>query len=230
MALIPLVHTLIDLLAGHGVEAVVKDGFVYLPQLDRWANLWMNQTDGGSYLVEIRATACNDITIADRCAAVGDTFESAREDGLRSFCSGTFHVLLAALWGVLERDQVDHEVRVVGHHAWDIYTGPCTLRTSIGAKPLVLPRELVDLVPGQLERVLVDSRVHAVRLYFAVLNGAVTVEALVDDEENPALAEVFASAQWLLPETGFASLRWFIAACPRTSGPSHHTERSACGG
>src|SRR5262245_21660264 len=139
MAVIPLAHTLADLLGGHDVEAVVRDGLVSLPRLERWANLWMDQTESGSYLVEVRATAGNDVTIADRCAGVGATFESAREDGLRSFCAGTFHVLLAALWGVLEHDQVDHEVRVVDDLTWDIYMGPCTLRTSAGSEPLVLP-------------------------------------------------------------------------------------------
>jgi hypothetical protein len=226
----PLAQTLVDLLAGHQVEAILEDDLVYLPRFERWANLWMTRTDSGTYLIEVRATASNEVTIADRCAAVGTTFESAREDGLRSFCSGTFHVLLAALWGVLELDQVDHEVRVVRHRTWDIYMGPCTLRNSVGVESLVLPRELVELVPKQLEQVLVQSRVHAVRLYIGVLNGSVTVEALVDDEEDPGLAELFASARWRLPATGFASLRWFIAACPRTSGPTHHTERSACGG
>src|SRR5690349_21556884 len=118
----------------------------------------MIQTDGGSYLVEIRATATPETTIADSCGAVGATFELARTDGLRSFCSGTFHVLLAALWGVLERDQVEHEVRVVGPRSWDIYMGPCTLRTSPGGQQLVLPQALVELVPKELERTLVDSR------------------------------------------------------------------------
>lgn len=103
MDIVPLTQTLADLLAGHQVDAVIKDDLVYLPTLDRWANLWMQRTEGGSYLVEVRATASHEVTVADRCAGMGNTFESAREDGLRSFCSGTFHVLLAALgvcWNV----------------------------------------------------------------------------------------------------------------------------------
>lgn len=224
----PLAQTLAAILVGHQVEAVVKEDVVYLPQLDRWANLWMHQTDGGTHLVEVRATAANGITIADRCAAIGTTLESAQADGLRSFCSGTFHVLLAVLWGVLELDQVDHEVRVGGQHSWDIYAGPCTLRNSTGVKPLALPRELIELVPSHLASILSSPRVHTARLYLAVLNGAVTVEALLDDEDNLALADLFGGAQWHLPKEGFASLRWFIAASPRTNGPSHHTARSWC--
>lgn len=131
---------------------------------------------------------------------------------------------------MLERDQVDHEVRIVDRRPWDIYAGPCTLRSSAGVQPLILPQELVELVPKQLERTLVDARVHVARLYLGVVNGAVTVEALVDDEPDAALAELFGTAKWVLPETGFASLRWFIAACPQRGGASHLTERPTCGG
>src|SRR4051812_26161736 len=113
MTVVPLARFLAELLTGHHIEAVVQDDMVYLPRCDRWANLWMHQTEGGAYLVEVRATASSDVTVADRCAGLGDSVESAARDGLQSFCSGSFHVLLAALWGVLERDQVDHEVRVV---------------------------------------------------------------------------------------------------------------------
>jgi len=230
MPVIPLAPLLADLLKGHLVEAILRDDMVYVPQLDRWADLWMHQTEGGAYLLEVSATASHEVMVADRCAGIGDTAESAGKDALRSFCSGSFHVLLAALWGVLERDQIDHEIRLVAQRHWDLYLGPCTLRCSAGVEPLVLPQNLPDLVLKQLELTLKDSRVHTARLYLGVLNGAVTVEALIDDQPDAALTEVFRCSDWVLPETGFASLRWFLAACPRTNGPSHSVERSTCPG
>jgi hypothetical protein len=231
MAAIPLAGLLVDLLKGHHVDALVRDDMVYLPALDRWANLWMHQTGKSTWLVEVRATTASpDTTIADRCAAVGDTIQVAGQDGLQAFCSGIFHVLLAAVWGVLEREQVDHEVRVVGGRSWDIYFGPCTLRSMTDTEPLVLPAELMSLVPKQLDRTLTDTRVHTTRLYLAVLNGEVTVEAMVDDAPSEAMAQVFRSAAWVLPKKGFASIRWLIAASPQTNGPSHRIERPSCPG
>ena len=88
----------------------------------------------------------DEVTVTDRCAGFGDTVESAKADGVHAFCCGTFHVLLAALWGVLERDQVDHEILFVEDREWDVYMGPCTSRASAGVSGLVLPQALPNLV------------------------------------------------------------------------------------
>ncbi|MCB9879020.1 MAG: hypothetical protein H6835_15605 [Planctomycetes bacterium] len=71
---------------------------------------------------------------------------------------------------------------------------------------------------------------HTARLYLAVVNGAVTVEALIDDQPDAAMAEVLGGADWALPAAGFASLRWYLAACPRIDGPTHTVERASCSG
>lgn len=230
MTNVPLAPVLVQLLEGHGVEAVVREDAVYLPRLDRWANLWMHPTSERMHLLEVVATVDDEVTVTDRCAGIGDTVESAKADGVQAFCSGTFHVLLAALWGVLERDQVDHEILFVEHREWDVYMGPCTTRISAGVQALVLPQALPDLVLQQWKRTLVDRRVHTARLYLAVVNGAVTVEAMIDDQPDAAMAEVFGGADWALPAAGFASLRWYLAACPRTDGPTHAVERASCSG
>ena len=60
----------------------------------------------------------------------------------------------------------------------------------------------------------------------AVVNGQITVEALVDDVPSPKLQEAFQGAGWSLPANGFASLRWFLAASPRVGGPTHRIERN----
>ena len=143
---VPLAPVLVQLLDGHGVEAVVREGAVYLPRLDRWANLWMHQTSERMHLLEVVATVDDEVTVTDRCAGFGDTVESAKADGVHAFCCGTFHVLLAALWDMLERDQVDHEILFVEDREWDVYMGPCTSRASAGVSGLVLPQALPNLV------------------------------------------------------------------------------------
>ncbi|MCA8954812.1 MAG: hypothetical protein KDC87_01990 [Planctomycetes bacterium] len=95
-AVVPLAQLLVDLLEGHGVAAELRGGLVYLPGLDRWANLWMYRAASGVPLIEVRATGPDGAAVADRCAGIGSTVEAARADGARSFSAGTFHVLLAA--------------------------------------------------------------------------------------------------------------------------------------
>lgn len=221
-----MADALASLLTGHGVEAVVLEDMVHLPQPGLWASLWMEAAQPGTFLFELRATTRGEAVVVDRWAGVGSDVEEGKRDGLLSFCRGTFHVLLAAVWGVLERDQVDHCVWWVDGREWDLYFGPCTMRQSLGVAPLVLPPSMVDRVMDQFQHHLTAGEVHAARLYLAVVNGQITVEALVDDVPSPKLQEAFQGAGWSLPANGFASLRWFLAASPRVGGPTHRIERN----
>lgn len=223
---LPLNVQLVALLAGHGVAAEERDHAVYVQSVARWANLWMWQTEGGTFLMELRATASGEEVVADRWAAIGTTPDDAVRDGLQAFCRGGFHVVLAALWGVLEPDQIDHELRTVGSASWDLYLGPYTTRVSVGVAPLVAPSGLVDRVLVALDGHLVGSSTHALRVYVAVVGGAVTIEALVDDEPSADVESAVANADWSFPAAGFASLRWFVMARQREPGPAHLIERT----
>jgi hypothetical protein len=229
VSLEPHARTLVDLLARHGVAATLRDEIVYLPDLDRWANLWNSRPEGGTAVVEVRATTQGRRVLSDTCAAVGTTPDQSRVDGLRAFCQGSFHVLLAAAWGVLERDQVDHEIRRVAGNDWDVFVGPCVLRTGSGVQPLAIPSSLFDDVLRVLERHLQDREVHTVRVFVASVNGSVTVEGIVDDQSDTDLEAVVHEAAWSFPAEGYASARWFLAASLAALRPSGFVERAICG-
>lgn len=225
----PLAPILIELLVGHGVAAELREGVVFVPSTGSWANLWMTGSDGRSARMELRASTADGGVVIDRWAAFGADDDAARADGLRSFCSSVFHVALAGLWGVLERDQVEHGVAEVAGATWDVYEGPCTRRVSDGVTGLDLPREVLDAVLAALHARLSEGSTHALRLYVAFLNGVMTTEVVIDDELAPDVAESVAAAPWIRPETGFASLRWFVLARRRDGGPCHLVERACCG-
>lgn len=229
MSLTPLRQELVDLLAGHDVRAEVRDDAVLVVEVDRWANLWMSRSPAGRFIVELRTTAPEGVVVADRWAALGDDPKSAARDGLESFCRCGFHVVLAALWGVLETDQVDHEVREVGGQDWDVYLGPYTGRASAGTARLDAPLALADRVLAALDGHLGVGSTHAMRVYVASVNGAVTVEGLVDDRVSPAVEAAVAAAGWTFPPCGFASLRWFVIARRRDEAPAHRVTRSCRG-
>lgn len=228
MSIEPLAHIFVDLLTGHGVPATLRDEAVYLTDLNQWANLWISRPAGGSALLEVRATTQGQRVLWDVCAAVGTTQEQERLDGIRAFCQGSFHVLLAALWGVLERDQVEHEVRRVAGTEWDVFLGPCVLRNSDGVDALVIPSTLVDDVLRVLELRLHDREVHTARLFVASVNGTVTVEGILDEGAVPELEAVVREAGWSFPVSGYASARWFLAASPVDLRPPGFVERARC--
>lgn len=229
MELTPLHHVLVDLLGGHGVLAEVRADAVYLPELDLWANLWLTRSREGRFLMDLVATSPDGGVVADQWAALGTDVASATRDGLTSFSRCGFHVVLAALWGVLETDQVDHEAREVGGATWDVYLGPYSGRATTGTPPLTAPAELVDQVLRAFDASLEAGQTHALRVYVAWVNGAATYEALVDGREAPDVAAVVARAGWVFPDAGFVSTRWFVMARLREAGPAHRQTR-ACRG
>lgn len=228
MSTIALASTLADLLTGHGVAAELREDAVFIPSTGSWANLWMRHTEGQSMLMELRALAPDGSVVVDRWAAFGATEDAARVDGLRSFCMSAFHVVLAGLWGVLERDQVEHEVREVNGAAWDVYEGPCTRRVSEGVEGLDMPIEALDTLLAGLNARMSEGSTHALRLFVAFLNGEMTTEVVFDDQPAADIAASVAAAPWIRPQTGFASLRWFVLA-RRREGRSCHTIERTCG-
>ena len=66
MSVTPLRQELVDLLAGHGIRAEVRDEAVHVVEVDRWANLWMSRSPTGRFVVELRATGPDGVVVADR--------------------------------------------------------------------------------------------------------------------------------------------------------------------
>jgi hypothetical protein len=50
----PLRHDLVTLLVGHGVRAELRDDAVYLPEMGRWANLWLTRSPEGRFVMDLR--------------------------------------------------------------------------------------------------------------------------------------------------------------------------------
>lgn len=180
--------------------------------------------------MEVRAATPGGAVAVDTWAAFGTSREDARLDGLRSFCQGTFHVLLGALWGVLESDQICHEVRHVADRDWDVYLGPLVNRRSAEAPVLVAPAGFADAVLAVLDTRLRDDVVHVARIYHAVSQGrAMVTEALWDGNPWRELEADVAAAGWEAGAVGFTSARWFLAARPRLNGRPSHAVARTCG-
>jgi hypothetical protein len=204
----PLNAELADLLTGHRVSARVVGDLVELPDAGTWADLRLHETAPGRFLMEVRTAAPGGPVLVDTWAAWGTSRDEARRDGLRAFCQGTFHVLLAAVWGVLENDQAFHEVRTVHGQDWDVYLGPLVNRRSAEAAVLVAPAGFADAVLGTLDSRMQGPDAHVVRIYHAVSQGqAMVTEALWDGEPFIELQAQVAAAGWEAGTVGFTSAR-----------------------
>lgn len=212
---------LVRLLRGHGVAASPENDAVVVEPTRATAVLSASRTNPNSLLLSIRATAPDGAVLTDLWAGLGREDGPATRDGLEAFCRGGFHVFLAAAWGVLEEDQVDHvELHTGGRH-WDLYAGAVVGRASAGASLRVPP--LWDALVPAIETALADLHASAVgRLYAHHLNTEMTFEALLNGEPHPGMEAFWKGLPWQPSDAGFASQRMLWIAIPRTgNGPAH---------
>lgn len=134
--------------------------------------------------------------------------EDGLQDALRNFASNSFHVLLSALWGQAEEDQVMVETWEIGERRFEVHIGNLGLRGAEGKAP-PLPAGLFPSIERAIRTEPLDARLHWFRHFFCAFGNQRTVEALFDNQPwRPACRT------WLL-STG--RIRRVTTACATSS-------------
>jgi len=218
---------LVRLLDAHGVAAAVSDGIVFVEPNNATAVLEAERTNPHSLLLSLRATSPDGVVLPDLWAGLGSEDPPAIRDGLDAFCRGSFHVYLAATWGVLETDQVDHVEITSLERVWDVYVGGVVGRTSDSAS-LPVPAFWEPLLEA-IEQVLAEGDSSVVgRLYAHHINAKMTFEALVNGEQDGVMEAFWRALPWQPSESGFASQRMVWIAVPRRGDKPAHTQVGRC--
>lgn len=134
--------------------------------------------------------------------------EAACRDALDAFERSTLHVLLAACWYATDDRRLRLETWENGLRSWDAFIGPWHLRGD--APSATLPAaEAVAAVAAALAREPLAPRLHWLRLFCRRgADGAVDVEALLDNQPWPAGDQALAAQPW--PAGDYAA-RCFVA-------------------
>lgn len=220
-------HILVDLLDGHGVTAHRQGAVVLVGEHGRSARLSATPSPPSGLLLSITAESRGD-TIQDLWLGIGSDTDTAIREGIGLLCLSSFHVILAAAWGILERDQVDHQaLQAADGHWWDLYVGPTVSRASQDAR-LDAP-DLIGPLIGVVRSSLTVRKARWGRLYAGGLNGELTLDGLLDSEPHEPSTRMLTELDWRGTASGFASQRLFWAAVPRDGeAPAHQIDRN-CG-
>lgn len=221
-----LAASLAELISGHGIECEVRADQVLIPRTNTSMSLMVVQEyPNGTVLMGCSASRKGQPDVRDLWAGLGANTTDSVKQGLAAFCLQDFHVLLATHCGLLETDQVEHEVFMRDGSSWDLYTGALVGRSSEhGAIQLTLDwAALVRTISH-----VVSRQIHALRLFVSVSNGEVTYEALLDGEECPDLLQLLQEAPMKAPEQGYGSQRLFACAALRASGQPAHSAQGVC--
>jgi len=225
-----LATLLVGLLAGHGVEATQRDELVLVENNEsQWVRLTVTKCGEASIQMQVMAAGPGGLIVSDSWAGLGNEMNIAVKDAVHYFCVGDFHVLLAALWGLLEEDQVDYHVVATENGRWDLYLGGWVSRRSdpqSSTQPwAAFTKALLDAAPVLLRQ----RRVRTGRVFVAIVNGDTTYEALLDEQPSGELDAVIRSVPLTPSVSGYESHRLFFLAIPRDGEDAHRRVRKCVG-
>jgi hypothetical protein len=207
---VALVEPLMQLMQSHGIPCEIEREWV-VPhgRLPAIRASWTGREGTGVLEVEV---LLDDRSLINECFAGIGEGEAAIVDALRNFTINSFHVLLAAFWGVEDRDQVMVEEWTVSGNRFKACIGNFGRRGSLGVDPVV-PHELFPLIQRTIERETLADGIHWVRHFFCDLKGERTFEALLDNEPWQAGLDAMQSIPWVR-SGGYYSVRNFLVLLP----------------
>jgi hypothetical protein len=120
----------------------------------------------------------------------------AFRSSLQNFCTGSLHVMLSALWGISEPDQVLVERCSCGKQNWILHVGNL-VRKAEGGIDVPPPADLMPVFDGLIQQLSLPPSVHWGRIFFANMPKSDSiVEVLLDNEPWPGGEFAVRNASW----------------------------------
>ena len=203
---VSLVKEISELFSAHEVPFHVEEEWV-VPhgRLPAIRATWFPREDSGLLEVE---TLLNDERIINECFAGIGEGRNGISDALQNFCVNTFHVLLAAFWGVNEPDQVMVESWKIKGKSYTAYVGNLGTRGSDGVEPII-PDGLFDSVEKAILGSPQEGDTSWYRVFFCNVSGDQTFEALKNNEVWEAGLSSLKALPWVKVD-GYYSVRNFL--------------------
>lgn len=199
-------EALSQLFDGHGIAHVVEgDWIAPNGELPAMRAVWHPGDTTGR--LDVHVVLPDKTIVEENFAGIGEG-EDGLNDGLANFTRNSFHVLLSALWGQADEEQVTVETWSIGDREYTAHIGNFGTRGSAGMQPPI-PDGLFARLEAAIRAEPLAGHTHWFRFFFCNLNGAFTVEALRDSEPWDVGEQALASAGWAAQD-GYYSVRLFL--------------------
>ncbi|NHZ89187.1 hypothetical protein F2P45_09175 [Massilia sp. CCM 8733] len=192
------------LFEGHGMSSEVLDGWV-LPEGRRPAIRaeWYPNRNGFSGVFNVRVLMPDGQEFQEACSGMG-TGDDGIDDGFVKFTENAFHVLLAALWGRDQEEQVCTEVLATRDGACTAYLGPFLARGTAH-----FPPELPERIEECIRQASLPAEIHWLRFFFGNDDGTFTFEALNNGEPWDDGLRALEGCAWT-PSEHYYTVRTFM--------------------
>lgn len=210
--------TLQKILADHGVNTTIAaDGWLTSDGLYPACRAITDDPqfrDGGCRLrMDVEVALSKDRLIVESFSDFAADPTHAFRSTLQNFCTGTLHVLLSALWGVVDDSQVFVEPYQINGRPWNLHLGNIVRKAADGAD-VPPPTDLMPIFDQVISTLQLDARMHWGRLFYANLpNMNNIVEVLFDNQPSPVAQALFGAASWTRTDY-FYSQRMFWVLTP----------------
>ena len=208
-------HKIKELLEAHGLECEEDEDWV-IPngKFPLISMTWYPKPEQNSGVLQIDIQLDQEICIQECFAGMG-TDEEGLNDGVHNFCVNSFHVMLAALWGINDPEQVETEEWTIGEQEYSIYIGAFGTRGSDGIHPGI-PENAFSPIETAIKESGLTGQCNWFRNYYCNLNNESKVyESLKNNEVWLAGEEALKSVNWHQSDS-FYSVRNFIIAIQHT--------------
>jgi hypothetical protein len=198
-----------ELLVAHGLNPGRHEDWLFpdnkLPGIR--AAWFPGEYPGRAGLLEVRV-ALDDKRVIDKLFAGMGSDEAGFRDAMNGFATGSFHVMLAALWLPGHAHGVTAEDWSVGDRTWRAHIGSVVTRRG-KEEEVSFTDAAFDAAEAAVRAEPLEPGLHWYRLFYCNTGtGETVVEALLDNEPWPAGAEAFGNADWEKRDS-FYSIRNF---------------------
>ena len=201
-----IVDYLSKLFEDHGFTCVAhNDWVVPNAELPALRALWYPDQSSGR--LDVHALVRDGVVIEECYAGLGQG-ERAIGDALINFTVNSFHVLLAALWGKNDPEQVTTELWVIDGKRYTAYIGDFGTRCSDGVVADI-PNNLFSSITETIKAEKLTEDIHWFRLFFCNVANEFTFEALKDNEPWDKGVSCLERVAWRLDD-GYYSVRLFV--------------------
>ena len=203
------IKTLAKLFEAHGLTVAPHESWV-VPngELPAARLNWHQAPKGKAGQLDVEVLLANSTLIRESFAGFGDG-EDAFLNGLENFTRNSFHVMLAALWNVVEDEQVAVETWSISGRKWSAYVGNFGTRKS-GSTDVSVPDTLFPAIECAIASETLQEESHWFRTFFCNIGPSDrTFEALMDNEEWSAGESALRSIDWPVSDS-YYSVRNFL--------------------
>lgn len=200
-----------NLLEAHGLECSENDDWI-IPngEYPLISMTWYPNPDQDNGVLQVDVQIDQEHCMQECFAGIG-AGEIGLDHGIRSFSENSLHVMLSALWGMIDEGQVSIEEWIINSKTYSLHIGPFGTKATNDNHPGI-PKTAFTNIENVIKKLKINSDISWFRNFYGHIDDNSEVyESLYNNEMLLEGEESLKATPWLKSDS-FYSVRNFIIA------------------